>query len=191
MTWAAPAFAGLVQESEGLRLAMLAATVPSDQAIVELGSHTGLSTCWLAGGSEGAHVFAIDPWGDPRPGSNDDPLGIGPGDNVLALFRANIRAEGHTERVTPIRARSVDVAPYWVQPVGLLFIDAVHEYAAVVADLLDWAHLIPPGGWLALHDYTDDPEHPYAGVAKAIRDTLLLRRWTEPDIVGKPEIGEL
>ena len=42
----------------------LAAMVPADEAIVELGTYRGASACWLAAGAQsglGAHVWTIDP----------------------------------------------------------------------------------------------------------------------------------
>lgn len=157
----APQVRGLVMPSEGRVLAELAGQVAGVTAIVELGAHTGLSTCWLAAGAaagHGAHVFSIDPWGDPRPGSDDDPFHLGTGEAVLSQYFANLATEGHLGRVTPIRGRSTDVAPLWVQPVGLLFIDAVHEFEAVRADYEAWAPHVVEGGSVAFHDYWADPD---------------------------------
>lgn len=59
---------GLVEVEEGEKLAELASQVTANHAIVEVGSHTGLSSCWIAAGSRdgnGAHITCIDPWGEP------------------------------------------------------------------------------------------------------------------------------
>lgn len=177
----APTCEGLVKWSEGEQLARLAGLVPRSHAIVEIGSHTGLSTVWMARNAR-AHVFAVDPWQDPRPASLDDPFELGAGDNVLARFRANMADQRVVDRVTPIRARSLELARHWVQPVGLLFIDAVHEYDAVRDDYLAWSPFIPAGGWLAFHDYTIDVEHPYHGVAQAIEAHVPRSQWSEPTV---------
>lgn len=177
-----PRFPRLIQPHEGRRLRDLAEGVRPPQAIVELGSHTGLSTCWMAGETQ-AHVFAIDPWGDPRPGSDDDPLRLGTGDATLERFLHNVAGMGYGGRITPIRGRSIDIAPFWVQPVGLLFVDAVHEYDAVRDDILAWAPLVVAGGWIAFHDWTDDPSHHYAGVKLAIDDHL-GPGWSPAPVVG-------
>lgn len=176
-----PRCTGLVSRDEGRTLRRLASDVPADQAIVELGSHTGLSTCWMAGGAQ-AHVFAVDPWGNPRPGSEDDPLGYGTGDAVLEAFGLNIRHEGHADKVTPLRTTSTDLARIWAQPVGLLFIDAVHEYAHVKADVEAWAPHMARGSVIAFHDWTDDPEHPYEGVKRAIDE--VGEDWKPLGVVG-------
>ena len=68
--WEEGYIAGAVTLDEGRRLARLAGKVPTEQVIVELGSHGGSSTSWLALGSRkghGAPVYAIDPW-DHAPG---------------------------------------------------------------------------------------------------------------------------
>jgi hypothetical protein len=177
-----PRCAGLVQVDEGRRLAELAGRVPVEQAIVEVGSHTGLSTCWMAHAAQ-AHVTAIDPWADGRPNSKDDPFELGSGQAVYERFAANLSSEGLWSKVTPLRTLSTIAAQWWVQPVGLLFIDAVHELEPVKSDYLHWADRIAPGGWLAFHDYSDDPEHEYAGVAQAIEAVVIPSGlWEEPII---------
>ena len=167
-----PGCPGLIQVSEGQRLARLAATVPMGQAIVEIGSHTGLSTVWMAAATQ-AHVVAVDPWGDPRPDTLDDPFALVTGDAVFDLFMRNLAHEGVASKVTPLRTTSLDAARIWAQPIGLLFIDALHEYEHVRSDYLHWARHIPVGGWIAFHDWIDDPSHPYYGVKVAIDEVVI------------------
>lgn len=171
---------------EGQHLARLAKGVPPERAIVEIGSHTGLSTLWMAGSAR-AHITAVDPWPEPRPdpgeGCDDDPFRLGSGDAVFARFCANVAAEGMWGRITPLRTTSAVAAQVWCQPIGLLFVDAVHEYEHVRSDYLHWQAHIPVGGWLAFHDYTEDPTHPYHGVARAIRDVIPADQWSAPTIV--------
>ena len=76
--------------------------------------------------------------------------------------------------VTGLRARSVDVAPMWLQPVGLLFVDGDHSYGSVVADYLAWFALIAPGGWLAFHDYFDDGELTIRGDTARVIDDVVI-----------------
>lgn len=183
-----PRCAGLIQASEGLALAGIAGAVPADRAIVELGSHTGLSTCWMARAASRrmrAHVTAIDPWGDPRPGSEDDPFALQTGDGALARFRQNVTDERLWPSITPLRTTSIEAAGIWAKPVGLLFVDAVHTFDAVRDDFLAWAPFVVQGGWLALHDYTREPDHPYAGVARAVDEVILpTGDWEERGVFG-------
>lgn len=157
---------GLIGEAEGERLAEFAALVHPDRAIVEIGSHTGLSTMWIAAAAA-AHVFAVDPWADPRPPGpdhTDDPFELGTGDAVLAEFDHNLDRFGFRDRITPLRAPSAVVAALWVQPIGLLFIDAIHTYEGVRDDLRAWIPHVAPSGILAVHDYGDS----YPGVRQAV-----------------------
>jgi hypothetical protein len=124
-----------------------------------------------------AHITAVDPWYDPRPDTLDDPFGLITGDAVYQVFAENIRREGHAGKVTPLRTFSLTAAAIWVQPIGLLFIDAIHEYDDVKSDYLHWQRFIPVGGWIAFHDYTTEPDHPYRGVARAVDE---LEGWDEP-----------
>ena len=171
---------GLIEVSQGHRLAELAAAVPPWAAIVEIGSHTGLSTCWMGHAAQ-AHVFAVDPWPPPRPGSSDDPFGLG--DRVYERFSANLTAERLWPRVTPLAGASLDVARIWRAPIGLLFIDAVHTEEAVRADVEAWLPHLIDVGWLALHDYDSNPEHPYYGVS-VVADELVRSGWRPAPLMG-------
>lgn len=184
---------GLVEVSEGERLASLAATIPAGLGIVELGSHTGLSTCWLAAGSHDGHraqVYAVDPWPEPRPGSLDDPWNLG-AEGVLDRFRSNISGTTQWEPntsywdvVTPLRATSTLVARQWVKPVGLLFVDAIHEGWAVRQDWKAWSPHLADGAVVCFHDYGAT----YPGVRQAIEEAVIpSRSWswiefTEPSL---------
>lgn len=150
---------GLLRESEGERLAWLAAQVPADQAIVEIGSYMGMSTVCLAQGSIGARVHAVDPWN----------LG---GQRHASKYAANavFRAFGRQTRgyeITAHRGYSVDVASSWDgPPVGLLFIDGEHTYSAVMADIDAWWGHLAPGACVAFHDYDDK----FPGVIEAVSE---------------------
>lgn len=185
---------GLIEAEEGVRLAELAADVPAAEAIVEIGSHTGLSACWMAAGSRdgfGAHITCIDPWGEPRPNSLDDPFDLG-AEGVLARFMSNVAGttqevprEDYSDLITPLRVRSVRAAMMWVQPIGLLFIDAIHERWAVDQDYRAWEPHIAKDGVLALHDYGDS----YPGCKAAIEGIEANGGWVRTDLVGSLWVG--
>jgi hypothetical protein len=165
---------GLISTDQGERLAKLAAGVPAWASIVEIGSHTGLSTCYM-GLAARAHVFAVDPWLPPRPGSNDDPFGLD--GQVYEEFVQNLTKLNLWPKVTPLRGMSIDVAKLWTAPIGLLFIDSVHTEEDVRADYGAWSGHIIKGGWLAFHDYDNNPEHEYYGVSIVADELAASGEW--------------
>ena len=187
---------GLIEPDEGRRLAELARYISEEQAIVELGSHTGLSSCWLAAGSRsgnGASVFCIDPWGEPRPGSMDDPWNLGPS-GVLERFKSNIsgttqwtKNESYWDLVTPLRTTSVEASRIWIKTVGLLFVDAIHEEEPVLKDWDAWRPHLDCGSWAAFHDYSDS----YPGCKRAIEKIAVSEDWRDVTITGSLWVGRL
>jgi hypothetical protein len=130
---------GLIDADQGDVLRALAAAVPAELAIVEIGSFRGKSTAFLAAGAKagaGARVWAVDPW--DLPGNPYGKHGFS-APQVREQFEEQIRACRLWSRVTPVRAFSADAAAAWDGPaVGLLFIDGDHEEAAVRADVAAW-----------------------------------------------------
>lgn len=179
---------GLITLDESDRLAALAAEVPAWSTIVEIGTHTGRSTCWLVAGARsgnGAHVVVVDPW--PEPGytahyedckSDDDPFEFVTGQAVFEKFVENFTAEQAWPYATVLRARSLEVASMWVNPLGLLFVDALHGYADVKADAEVWLPHVMVGGIAAFHDWYDDPDLTHESqVADAVHDTIDPGDW--------------
>ena len=142
-------------------------SLPAGSAVVEVGSYHGRSTVVLASvlqamGAKGP-VFAIDPH-DGQLGALDQKVEQhGP---TLTIFQRNIAANGLSDLVVPIAQRSTDVA--WDRPIGLLFIDGLHDYVNVARDFHHFeAHLLP-GGYAAFHDYADY----YPGVKTFVSELL-------------------
>src|SRR5690554_4257023 len=172
---------GLTPESVALALADMAAQVPPDRAIVELGTYQGRTALFMAWGARqgrGAHVYAIDPWDLPgkRGPYNQNPEG-GRGEHRKAFTdpgtynwaRYNVRANGYANRVTLIRDFSVKAAEKWsAGPVGLLFVDGDHNYDAVRADVRAWAAHLAPDAVIAFDDYA--ATHPE--VIRAVDDMV-------------------
>ena len=148
---------GLVEPAACRWLRARAEEVPPHQEIVELGSYTGQSSMWLATGAcgaslrsgSGSHVTCVDVWDGPAwPGS------VLPSEALVTFMRR--RSELKLEPwLTPLRMSTVGVASMWVCPVGLMFIDADHDYDGVFADVEHWLPHLQTGGWLAMHDYGD------------------------------------
>lgn len=168
---------GLTPESVALALADMASQVPSDRAIVELGTYQGKTALFMVWGARqgyGAHVYAIDPWdlpGQREPFNRN--LGkhrksfTDPGTRNWARY--NVRANGYANRVSLIRNFSVKAAENWrVGPVGLLFVDGDHTYEAVRADVGSWAVHLADDAVIAFDDYADT--HPE--VVRAVDDMV-------------------
>jgi len=177
---------GLVAPEEGRRLADLAAGVPAAEAIVEIGSHRGLSSCWLAAGSRagnGAHVTCIDPW--PLYGTPGDPLEDPEWAEEGALERwgTNIALVSGWAITTPLRSTAISVAAMWAKPVGLFFHDADHAFKSVTDDYLAWLPYLAPGAWVAVHDYYANTSD---GAGGWIRDTTRDRHQRAVDQVILP-----
>jgi hypothetical protein len=151
---------GLITHEVGQALAVLAAEVPADLAIVELGSYKGMSTAHLATGAkdgQGAHVYAVDPW--DLPGNVYGKHGYS-APIVREEFESQLRALRLWSRVTPVRAFSTDAAADWSgPPVGLLYVDADHAESAVRADVAAWTPHLADGHVLAFDDL-DTPRNP-------------------------------
>lgn len=168
---------GLIPRLVGHHLHHLAANVPADLAIVEIGSYKGKSTAYLAAGAaagHGAPVYAVDPWDlqdvpPPGPGpagvirSAAIKYGFGQVDTREAFHR-QLSAAGVADRVTAIRGFSTDVAAQWYEPpVGLLYLDGDHTEAGVAADVTAWWPLLANPATIVFDDYVSHPAN--AGVA--------------------------
>jgi len=157
---------GLVSADVGEALAQLASVVPADEAIVEVGSFQGKSTCYLAAGSKdgfGAKVFAVDPW--DTPGNVTGRFGFAE-PSTRDRFNEQIRSMRFASRITALQGFSADVAKQWNGPwVGLLFIDADHAEASVCADFEAWKPNLRDGAMVVFDDYLS-PKNP--GVKKAV-----------------------
>lgn len=103
---------------------------PGPHPVVEIGSYCGRSTVVLGSvlktlGAE-TKVYAIDPH-EGQVGALDQGLSIG--SPTLEKFQRNINAAGLGEVIETIQQYSYDV--HWGQPISLLLIDGLHDYANV------------------------------------------------------------
>ncbi len=162
---------GWFSEEEAVLLAAAAAhalrELPGSPAVVEVGSYCGRSTIVLAEAARAAdpqgRVFAIDPH-EGVVGALDQ--GLHHEAPTFDRFRRNVEEAGLSAVVEPIRAASHEVP--WERPVGLLFIDGLHDYPSVAADFHHFEAHVLPGGYVAFHDYADY----YPGVQTFVDELL-------------------
>jgi len=118
--------------------------------IVEIGSYRGATTRLLALATK-RQVVAVDPF-----------IGYGGSMQDYKIFRL---ATSSLSNVVHIHATSGRTLQDWAfGPIGLLFIDSVHDWANTWFDLVGWSRQVTPGGLIALHD-TDS--RCFAGARKA------------------------
>lgn len=142
---------GWLFPAQRTKLYHLALSVPKGQIIVEIGSWKGKSTAILGWGSKAGNrveVWAIDPH-EATPQYWILHNG-GVSDSTWAQFSANMTAGGLDDVVFPLTVPSQAAARLIRQPIGLLFLDGDHHYAAL--DVALWIDKIAPGGWIVLHD---------------------------------------
>ena len=137
----------------------LAASVPSGQDIVEVGSYLGRSTAFIGlAAGPGCTVHAVDPLTSEQFLGNMEKVGVAD------------KLERHTA-TSVVAARS-----YKGRPVGLLFVDAIHTERAVLEDgQLSSTHLA--AGCLVAFDDVNRPT-----VMKAVQ--RLVADGVMPEFVG-------
>ena len=132
---------GLISRDVGELLYAFAALVPADQAIVELGSYRGKSTCYLATGAAldyNAPVYAVDAWSEEVSAWRAAVLKSLPSP-VYEDFTAQLDKAGVLDDVRVIRSLTTLAAELYDGPqVGLLYIDGDHSKEAVLADFRAW-----------------------------------------------------
>lgn len=172
----------------------LAALVPPDECIVEIGTYRGASACWLGAGARaglGAHVFTVDPHDLPGKRTTTG-RGRGGLDFTQTVIREHAQEQismcGLSDTVSMIRGFSTDVAEQWSgPPVGLLFIDGDHREGPARRDLRTWQPHLSREAVIAWDDYADS--HP--GVPTAVSGLVNRHILTAPDVRGRLAITGL
>jgi predicted O-methyltransferase YrrM len=168
---------------------------PGAGVIVEIGSAWGKSTVFLARGSKNARrerVYAVDPHtGDPRfldgrasaPGGLRAPRYRQAADKPFSTwqaFRMTIRRFDVVDWVVPVLATSAEAATNIdTGPIRLLYIDGLHTYSGVKADIDAWVSRLITGGIVVFDDYFNPG--PDVGVRLAV-DELLTSGIVEPSL---------
>lgn len=132
-------------------IAELAATVPADGLIVEVGSWMGQSTqAWAA--NTKATVLAIDLW-KWMPKKYE-----GPAKEEVNLkgdpMRQFLAFTSHLPNVRPLR-RNSSGGEWPHPPADIVFIDAMHQNPWVAEDIAYWETKVKPGGIICGDDYAE------------------------------------
>jgi predicted O-methyltransferase YrrM len=151
-----------VYEIDGQRLAYLAAQVPENGVIVEIGSHRGRSAAYMAAAAkDSVAIYCIDLWDNPgqeRFVSTDEDYDA---------FEKFLTKLGLRKNIIALRGESEMFSRAWQYGIDLLFIDGDHSYKGVKADFEAWYPHVRDGGVIAFHDYHKN----WPGVIKFIEET--------------------
>lgn len=128
----------------------------SEKAIVELGTWCGRSTCCLAKGSRMGNkvsvyaisLFSLQNWKN---------------------FEKNIADRNLQDTIKVFNMKSSEAPNLVKEEIGLLFVDASHNYDDVTNDIKKWVPKVVTGGIILFHDYTNPA---YQGVTKAVDEAV-------------------
>jgi predicted O-methyltransferase YrrM len=172
---------GYLGSIEGFELYRLAKEASKIGPCLEVGSFCGRSAAFigLACKEENQILFAVDHHTgsiEHQPGEKAyDPTLAEPDGtiNTFRIFRDTMKKLSFEDTVVPIVSRSHIVAREWTTPLGLLFIDAGHEYIDVLKDYHLWAKHVKVGGYLVFHDVGswDGPTRMYNEVPRFLFST--------------------
>lgn len=140
----------------------LAAALPDNSILLEIGSYLGASACMLGLAVHGKHsrIVCVDTWHNETM-----PEGIM---DTLAAFCENTRA--FRNDITIVRKASSELAREDVPgPVDLAFIDGDHSYAGVKCDIERVLPLMAPKSTLVFHDAAQGC---FPGVSKGLGEVL-------------------
>lgn len=171
---------GFLDPQEAALLYRMAAGVPANGTIVELGSYQGKSTLELAQGAKvsSSMVYTVDPHDYYHARGTD----YGALDNNA--FINNIAKHNAGDIVRVINLRSDQAAKAWEKPIDLMFIDASHEYDDVKKDFELWSPFVR--GKIAMHDTSGL----FPDVSRFVDELLADGQWQRVALVDATSIFE-
>jgi predicted O-methyltransferase YrrM len=150
------------------------------KTFVEVGCKEGRTTGHILKTVPESHVIAIDPW--MKQEATKDPTKetyqAWDFDDIEKQFWANVGE--HKERCTMERMTSQQFAEGNPNQYDIVFIDALHDYLNVKADIAAYWPLVRIGGILSGHDFN----HKWPGVERAVAEAFdLMHVGVAPDSV--------
>jgi predicted O-methyltransferase YrrM len=146
-------------------LLKIASSLPRGAFALEIGSHLGVSACYIVAGlaQVNGHLFCVDTW-------NNETMPEGERD-TFDEFRKNIAPIRNW--ITVIRKKSSELTkPDLRVPLSLIFIDGNHAYENVKADFLLVSNWLDENGVVAFHDCLS-----FRGVSRTIGEALATGEW--------------
>ena len=147
------------------KLYELAHACPPNSFALEIGSHLGASSCYIAAGlaHNNGHLFCVDTWQNETM-----PDGV---HDTFAEFHRN--TYGLRQYITAVRKHSEnlnndDIAT----PLSLVFIDGDHSYDAVKGDFTLVSQWLSDDGVIAFHDCLF-----FEGVVRTVGEALASGKW--------------
>lgn len=172
-------YGGMMRHTEAGMLVQWAAEVPANGVILEIGCYGGLSTSYLARGSEAskARIFSVDPFDsdiDLQAERTDECVAL-EGKPGRKLVMERLEKIGAADRVELIEGYSQEAVKDWDREIDFLWIDGNHDQAYL--DFTDWSPFLKSGGRIAFHD--SHPRYGYPQVAEDVRKALTDSGWTD------------
>ncbi len=155
---------GQMTELELRAIETLASDAPENARIVEVGSLFGLSSyVWSKSAPPNATVFCIDPWVREPWIAELEATIPGCPEFCREAFDKYTR---DCANIVPLRGYSPLDFKDWVEPVDIVFDDAVHSNPAFRKNVKFWLRHLKAGGILCGHDYSEEFPDVYRTVDK-------------------------
>ncbi len=152
------------------------------KTFVEVGCKEGRTAGHILKSVPDSTVIAIDPWMPMEKTSDPTRETYADWDfaKIEKEFWANV-GDPSCERTLMLRQTSLEAAKgLHHRQFDIVFIDALHDYESVMADINAWWPLVRHGGVLSGHDYN----HKWPGVERAVADQFdLMQIGLGPDSV--------
>lgn len=107
------------------------------KSVIEIGAFVGKSTAFFAEHCDS--VIAVDPFVMWREGKKENGTAIRYGDDFYWQFMMNLSERGLLNKTCPVRLTSKMAARLPNLHADLVYIDAMHDYGNVLADIKRWA----------------------------------------------------
>lgn len=149
---------GFLSDDEAYALYTLARSCSGKGKIVEIGSWKGKSTICLGHGSMAGNavtIYAVD----PHIGSQEHQKGAPVW--TFDEFKKNIQKAGLDQVVVALVKASEEASREFHESIEMLFIDGAHDYDSVKRDFELWTPKVIDGGYVVMHDVSDDWEGPW------------------------------